>query len=186
MLKERERRNSWVRKCSARTVDGMHTTKNMRWLSAKLNRQPSALKASVWKHFDLKTDLDKSHTICKLCRTKLKYFGNTTNMRNHIKLLHPEEEEKQLVVVASNQRTIEQVISNFPPTWKERSKLQTLLQLWLPRTWVRIQSARTRLFVHFGAEKQGPILKISNWHSDPNTLQRDQNRSHGMWLINTI
>ena len=173
MLKERERRNSWVRKCSARTVDGMHTTKNMRWLSAKLNRQPSALKASVWKHFDLKTDLDKSHTICKLCRTKKPHF-------------HSEEEEKQLVVVASNQRTIEQVISNFPPTWKERSKLQTLLQLWLPRTWVRIQSARTRLFVHFGAEKQGPILKISNWHSDPNTLQRDQNRSHGMWLINTI
>ena len=34
-------------------------------------------------------------------------------MRNHIKRFHPEEEEKQLVVVASNQRTIEQVISNF-------------------------------------------------------------------------
>ena len=72
---------------------------------------PSALKASMW-HFGFhdvegEKDLDKNHTICKLCLTKLKYFGNTTNMRNHIKRFHPEEEEKQLVVVASNQRTIE-------------------------------------------------------------------------------
>ena len=42
-------------------------------------------------------------------------------MRNHIKHFHPEEEEKQLVVLASNQRTIEQTISNFPPNL-ERAK----------------------------------------------------------------
>ena len=72
---------------------------------------PSALKASVWKHFgfydvDGKKDLDKSHTTCKLCQTKLKYFGNMTNMINHITHFHPKEEEKQLVVDAFNQRTI--------------------------------------------------------------------------------
>jgi len=35
-------------------------------------------------------ELDKSHTTCKLCRIKLKYFGNTTNMRIGF---HPEEEK---------------------------------------------------------------------------------------------
>ena len=49
----------------------------------------SAFKASVWMHFGFyevegKKDLDKSHTTCKLCRTKQKYFGNMTNMRNHM------------------------------------------------------------------------------------------------------
>ena len=37
---------------------------------------PSALKASVWKHFDIdevegKKDLDKSHIMCKLSQIKL-------------------------------------------------------------------------------------------------------------------
>ena len=87
----------------------MHTTKKHKLAERIIQPAPSALKASVWKHFgfydvDGKKDLDKSHTTCKLCRTKPKYFGN---MRNHITRFHPEEEEKQLVVVASNQRTIE-------------------------------------------------------------------------------
>ena len=37
-------------------------------------------------------------------------------MRNYIERFHKEEEEKQLVVVASNQRTIEQAIQIFQPT----------------------------------------------------------------------
>ena len=116
------------RKCSA--VEGVHIAKKheMAWRNIQL-----AANASVWNHFGFyevkaKKDVDKSHTICKLCQTKLQYFGNTTNMRNHIKRFHPEEEEKQLVVAASNQRTIEQC-QIFRPTRKERSELQTLLQL---------------------------------------------------------
>lgn len=82
--------------------------------------EPSTLKADVWKYFGFdevegKKDLDKSHTICKLSKTKLIYFGNTTNMRNHTEHLHPEAQEKQPVVAATaNQRTIEQVASKFP------------------------------------------------------------------------
>ena len=46
-----------------------------------------------------------------------------TNMRNRIKRFHPEEEEKQLVEVASNQRIIEQAISNFPPNSKRVKRI---------------------------------------------------------------
>ena len=42
--------------------------------------------------FEGKWDLDKSHTICKLCQAKLKYLVNTTNMTNHITSFQPEEE----------------------------------------------------------------------------------------------
>jgi len=44
-------------------------------------------------------DLDKSHTSCKLCRIKLKYFGNTTHLRSHITRFHPEEEKHSAVPV---------------------------------------------------------------------------------------
>lgn len=61
------------------------------------------LKASICKHSGIrevkgKGDLDKSHAVCKLCQTKLKYFGNTTNMRNYISHFQLELEEKQTAV----------------------------------------------------------------------------------------
>ena len=36
------------------------------------------------------TALDMTHTVCKLCKTKTKYFGSTTNARAHITRHHPE------------------------------------------------------------------------------------------------
>ncbi|KAK0146719.1 Zinc finger BED domain-containing protein 1 [Merluccius polli] len=92
----------------------------------KIRLAPPSLKASVWKHFSFhevegKRDLEKSHTVCKLCLTKIKYFGNTTNMRNHISRFHPELEERQPVVVAANQRTIEQLTKLSPDS--ERAKV---------------------------------------------------------------
>ncbi|XP_065096446.2 E3 SUMO-protein ligase ZBED1-like [Paramisgurnus dabryanus] len=91
-------------------------------------RTPSSLKADIWKYFGFYeveggNELDKSHTICRLCRTKLKYFGNTKNMRNHITRFHPEE-EKQMAgpSVAANQRTIEQTILSKLPPGSERAK----------------------------------------------------------------
>ncbi|XP_054633086.1 receptor-type tyrosine-protein phosphatase eta isoform X4 [Dunckerocampus dactyliophorus] len=70
----------------------------------------AGFKASLWKHFGFhvvegKNELDKSKTICKLCHTSLKYFGNTTNMKKT--LFHSNKEEKQPAEVAADQRTIE-------------------------------------------------------------------------------
>ena len=110
--------------------DSRRRARNKKHEMAELNIQPaaSALKANVWKLFGFydaegKKDLDKSHTVCKLCRTKLKYLGNKTNMRNHMTRFHPEEERKQSVVVSSNQKTIEQAMSSFPPNSQRANRI---------------------------------------------------------------
>lgn len=73
---------------------------------ATITPAPSCLKAAVWEHFGFKTKkesdtLDKSFTVCKLCHTSVKYSGNTTNLRAHLKRHHPDkvvltEEPKKL------------------------------------------------------------------------------------------
>uniref|UniRef100_A0A8C4RIG4 Zinc finger BED domain-containing protein 1-like n=1 Tax=Erpetoichthys calabaricus TaxID=27687 RepID=A0A8C4RIG4_ERPCA len=60
---------------------------------------PSSFKAYVWAHFgfyniDGKKEIDKTHVICKLCKAKIKYFGNTTNLRTHMARHHPEDANK--------------------------------------------------------------------------------------------
>ncbi|KAM3861959.1 E3 SUMO-protein ligase ZBED1-like [Diretmus argenteus] len=88
---------------------------------------PSSFKASVWQHFGFyevegKRELDKTHTICKLCRANKKYSGNTTNMRDHLARWHPELGEKnENTAPASNQTTIPETISKLPPN-SERAK----------------------------------------------------------------
>ncbi|XP_061880690.1 uncharacterized protein LOC133632325 isoform X2 [Entelurus aequoreus] len=54
---------------------------------------PSNLKADVWQYFGFYdvpdgSRLDKSHCICKVCRCKIKYLGNTSNMRSHVTRFH--------------------------------------------------------------------------------------------------
>ena len=78
---------------------------------------PGTLKAAVWQHFgfyEVEGKLDKTYTVCKVCGTKIKYFGNTTNLRNHISRYHSELEEKRPVPEGS-QRTIEQALAQLPP-----------------------------------------------------------------------
>ena len=63
---------------------------------ANINPASSCLKADVWVHFGFKKkkesyDLDKSLAVCKVCHTKVKYSGNTTNLRAHLKR-HPQDE----------------------------------------------------------------------------------------------
>ena len=54
------------------------------------------LKSGYWEHFGFyevagtRQQLDKTHAICNTCHAKIKYFGNTTNMRNHISRWHAE------------------------------------------------------------------------------------------------
>lgn len=120
-------------------------------------QSPCSLKADVWKYFGFyevegEKELDKSHTICKLCRTKLKYFGNTTNIRSHITRFHPEEEKHSAVpVVAASANDhrgplSKQYCQSFHLAWKGQSELHNQSQLLLPRICVRIQSLRTRAF----------------------------------------
>lgn len=64
----------------------------------EIKNAPSFLKANIWAHFGFyeheqtsgKLELDKSYAVCKACHTKIKYLGNTTNMRNHASRFHSE------------------------------------------------------------------------------------------------
>ncbi|KAL3992615.1 RAC serine/threonine-protein kinase [Sarotherodon galilaeus] len=54
----------------------------------------SAFKSNVWTYFgffnkDETNEMDITHRICKVCHMKIKYSGNTTNMRVHLTWHHP-------------------------------------------------------------------------------------------------
>ena len=91
--------------------------------SKPLRPAPASLKAPVWQHFgfyEVDGKLDKTYTVCKECRSLIKYFGNTTNLRNHILRFHSELGEKQPGPDGS-QRTIKQAVAQLPPN-SERAK----------------------------------------------------------------
>ncbi|XP_073681633.1 E3 SUMO-protein ligase ZBED1-like [Garra rufa] len=97
----------------------------------KLQPAPSNLKSTVWQHFGFCEDeekgvVDKSHTVCKICRAKFKYFGNTTNMKKHITRFHPELEKRPSILIAPTagptQRTLEQV-AKLPPNSEKAKRI---------------------------------------------------------------
>lgn len=49
--------------------------------------KPGSKKSIVWRFYK-KSD-DKHFVICQLCKKQFKYFGNTTNLSNHLKRIHP-------------------------------------------------------------------------------------------------
>lgn len=82
----------------------------------KLRPAPSKVKSTVWLLFGFCEDkgvVDKSHTVCKVCVTKFKYFGNATNTKKHIMQFHTELEKLISVPIVFTagftQRTLEQV-----------------------------------------------------------------------------
>ena len=80
---------------------------------------PTSLKATVWQHFEfheVKGWIDKTYTVCKLCGAQLKYFDNTTHLKNHLKWYHSELGEKQRPVADASQRR-----AQLPPN-SERAK----------------------------------------------------------------
>ncbi|KAL1272923.1 hypothetical protein QQF64_028785 [Cirrhinus molitorella] len=92
----------------------------------EIQSAPSSLKAKVWRHFGFyrmpgSTALDMTHTVCKLCKTKTKYFGSTTNARAHITRHHPElSDTEQSQPPAADQRTL-QCFTKLPAN-SERAK----------------------------------------------------------------
>lgn len=78
---------------------------------------PPGLDATVWKYFGFyeraNKTTDKTYAICKICKTKIKYLSNTTNMRQHLVRFHPET-EKDPPVVPTTQRTILKTVSKLP------------------------------------------------------------------------
>ncbi len=79
---------------------------------------PPGLSASVWKTFGFygkaNKTLDKTYAICKVCKTKIKYLSNTTNMLPHLRSFHPER-EKAPPVLPTQQQTILETVTKLKP-----------------------------------------------------------------------
>ncbi|KAK1898959.1 Zinc finger BED domain containing protein 1 [Dissostichus eleginoides] len=91
---------------------------------------PSVLKADIWTHYGFyelkgKNELDKSHAVCKVCHTKIKYLGgNTTNLRNHLSRFHCEKLTPATKKTADPaQRRIDETLSTFPPNSEKAKKI---------------------------------------------------------------
>ncbi|XP_077080800.1 E3 SUMO-protein ligase ZBED1-like [Siphateles boraxobius] len=89
---------------------------------------PAAFRAEVWNYFGFQskegsTDIDKNHVVCKLCLGKIKYSGNTTNLRAHIARHHSDTQlsEQQAKRVDPSQLTLAQVQTQKLPTTSTRA-----------------------------------------------------------------
>jgi len=83
----------------------------------------SFFKSCIWQHFgfyEVDGKMDKTYTMWKVCRSQIKYFRNTTNLRNHISRYHSELGKKWPIPRCS-QRTIEQAVAQLPPN-SDRAK----------------------------------------------------------------
>lgn len=85
-----------------------------------IQNAPTILKVDVWAYFSFyeqtgKHELDKTHTVCNACHTQIKYLGNTTNLRNHIRCFHSEMLMPASAKADPAQPKIDQTISTLPP-----------------------------------------------------------------------
>lgn len=65
--------------------------------------RPGAKKSIVWNYFQ-KENTNKC-AICKICKKEMKYFGNTTNLKQHLLRLHP-------TLMTVNDNTLNESIEN--------------------------------------------------------------------------
>ena len=69
-------------------------------------QQTFTLKSPVWQPFgfyEVEGMMDKTYTVCMVCRSGINYFGNTTNLRNHISGYHSELGEKRSLMPVRGQ-----------------------------------------------------------------------------------
>ncbi|KAK0150377.1 Zinc finger BED domain-containing protein 1 [Merluccius polli] len=63
-------------------------------MAESISPAPAAFRAEVWKYFGFHKgasgDIDRNLVVCRLCMAKVKYSGNTTNLRAHLARHHTE------------------------------------------------------------------------------------------------
>ena len=96
----------------------------------RIQPAPAAFKADVWAYFGFKTregsnDFDKSHAVCKLCNARVKFSGNTTNLRSHVARHHDNVAlQANVKRVDPAQQTIQEVnFSKLPATSTRATKI---------------------------------------------------------------
>lgn len=66
---------------------------------------PANLKSKVWKHFGFAKkngEIDKTSAVCRICKSAIKYLGNTTNLASHLLRRHGITEASASVAAASS------------------------------------------------------------------------------------
>lgn len=89
----------------------------------RIRPAPAAYKAEVCAHFGSHNtegtkEIDKSHAVCKMCNAKIKYSGNTTNLRARLARHRSDVQlmEQRMVKVSwvdPSQLALEQVTTNI-------------------------------------------------------------------------
>nr|XP_054607202.1 E3 SUMO-protein ligase ZBED1 isoform X1 [Nothobranchius furzeri] len=97
-------------------------------LELQIKDHPKTMKADIWSHFGFyqqseRHDLDMSYAVCKTC--KIKYVGNTTNLRNHVSRFHPELLTTTPAVEPPSpaQPRIDAALSIIPPNSEKGKKI---------------------------------------------------------------
>ena len=94
----------------------------MQRLRTEIHAALKHFKSHVWKNFGFhnlqgKNEIDMSHAFSKICYRKVKYCGNTTNIRAHISRHHPELSDKtaeEAKAANSKQQTLDTCFSKLP------------------------------------------------------------------------
>uniref|UniRef100_A0A8C5R241 BED-type domain-containing protein n=1 Tax=Leptobrachium leishanense TaxID=445787 RepID=A0A8C5R241_9ANUR len=98
----------------------------------EIKNAPIILKSNIWAHFGFyehigKRELDKTHAVCKACHTKIKYLGNTTNLRNHVSRFHSDllkpASAKETPDPGPSQPKIDAILSTLLPNSEKGKKI---------------------------------------------------------------
>src|SRR4029434_5252639 len=125
------------------------------------------------------------YAICKECHMKIKYCGNTTNLRAHLTRYHlelaaPEEVKRPKVVVLSpNQRTLDQTkMIKLPPNSERAKKITEAIAYFIskdvqPYSVVENEGFQNLLSI-LEPRYAIPSREIFYRHCHSQTLQRSQ------------
>lgn len=75
-------------------------------------------------------NLDRTYAICKRRKVKIKYLGNTTNMRQHLQRFHPATENAPPPVPAQ-QRTIPETVTKLPKNSEKACRITRAIGLFI-------------------------------------------------------
>ena len=80
--------------------------------------------------------LEMSHSVCKVCKTKVRYFGNTTNARAHTARHLPELEgmtAEQQPPPAASQRKLHQFVDKLPANSERAKKINKSISCFMSK-----------------------------------------------------
>lgn len=70
--------------------------------------------------------------LCKLCKKEFRHFGNTSNLRSHLRRLHPDHFTIEEVISKPKKTEIQQIIDESTPFFPASSSDKDRAQFKIP------------------------------------------------------